>query len=67
MSNGTSNAAQLRMIVPTLAIKAVFRKQPLFIRNLTPAEIAEANKVDVATLRDPQTLAERTKEGKKTG
>jgi len=46
------------------AIKAIFRKQPLFIRNLTPAEIAEANKVDVASLRDPQTLAERTKPGK---
>jgi len=36
----------------------------LFVRNLTPAEIAEANKVDVASLRDPQTLAERTKPGK---
>jgi ubiquinol-cytochrome c reductase iron-sulfur subunit len=42
----------------------VFRKQPVFIRNLTPAEIAEANKVAVSSLRDPQTLAERTKEGK---
>ncbi len=46
------------------AIKALFRKQPVFIRNLTSAEIAAANKVDVASLRDPQTLAERTKEGK---
>ena len=45
------------------AIKAVFRKQPLFVRRLTPAEIAEANKVDVSSLRDPQTLAERTKAG----
>ena len=45
------------------AIKAVFRKQPLFVRRLTPAEISEANAVDVDTLRDPQTLAERTKEG----
>ncbi len=45
------------------AIKAVFRKQPLFVRRLTPAEIDEANAVDVDTLRDPQTLAERTKEG----
>ena len=34
------------------------------MRNLTPKEIAEANAVDVATLRDPQTLAERTKAGK---
>jgi ubiquinol-cytochrome c reductase iron-sulfur subunit len=46
------------------SIKAIFRKQPVFIRNLTDREIAEANKVDVASLRDPQTLAERTKEGK---
>lgn len=50
-------------IQPGQAIKAVFRKQPVFIRNLTPAEIAEANKVDVGSLRDAQTLAERTKEG----
>jgi ubiquinol-cytochrome c reductase iron-sulfur subunit len=46
------------------AIKGVFRKQPVFIRNLTPKEIAEANAVPVSSLRDPQTLQERTKEGK---
>ncbi len=45
-------------------IKAVFRKQPLFVRNLTPAEIQAADAVDVGGLRDPQTLAERTKEGR---
>ena len=45
------------------AIKAVFRKQPLFVKRLTPTEIQEANTVDVGSLRDPQTLAERTKEG----
>jgi ubiquinol-cytochrome c reductase iron-sulfur subunit len=45
------------------AIKAVFRKQPLFVRRLTPEEIQAANAVDVGSLRDPQTLAERTKEG----
>src|SRR5690606_16540056 len=33
-------------------------------RNLTPNEIAEANAVPISSLRDPQTLAERTKEGK---
>jgi ubiquinol-cytochrome c reductase iron-sulfur subunit len=54
----------LSKIAPGQAIKSQFRKQPLFVRNLTPAEIAEANKVDVASLRDPQTLAERTKPGK---
>lgn len=46
------------------AIKTSWRKQPIFIRNLTPVEIAAANKVDVGSLRDPQTLAERTKPGK---
>lgn len=46
------------------AIKTMWRKQPVFIRNLTPAEIAAANKVQVSSLRDPQTLAERTLPGK---
>jgi len=50
-------------IQPGQSIKAVFRKQPLFVRRLTVAEIEEANKVDVGSLRDPQTLADRTKEG----
>jgi ubiquinol-cytochrome c reductase iron-sulfur subunit len=45
------------------AIKTIFRKQPLFIRHLTAKEIAAANAVPVSDLRDPQTLAERTKEG----
>ncbi len=50
-------------ITPGMAIKAVFRKQPVFVRNLTAAEIEAAENVDVASLRDPQTLKERTKEG----
>ena len=43
------------------AIKAVFRKQPLFVRRLTAREIEEANATPVDSLRDPQTLEERTK------
>ena len=54
----------LAAIEPGQAIKTIFRKQPLFVRHLTPQEIAQANAVPVGTLRDPQTLAERTKEGK---
>ncbi|KZE14061.1 MULTISPECIES: ubiquinol-cytochrome c reductase iron-sulfur subunit [Sphingomonas] len=54
----------LSAIEPGQAIKATFRKQPLFVRNLTPKEIAEANAVSIADLRDPQTLEERTKTGK---
>jgi ubiquinol-cytochrome c reductase iron-sulfur subunit len=60
----SSTEIDISAIQPGQAIKGMFRKQPVFIRNLTPAEIAEANKVDVSSLRDPQTLAERTKEGK---
>lgn len=59
-----SAEVDISAIQPGQAIKAVFRKQPLFIRNLTAAEVAAAEKVDVGALRDPQTLAERTKEGK---
>ncbi len=47
------------------AIKTIFRKQPLFIRHLTDAEISAADKVDPASLRDPQTLEQRTVGGKK--
>ena len=50
-------------IQPGQAVKTIWRKQPIFIRNLTAAEQNEANGVDTSTLRDPQTLAERTKEG----
>ena len=46
------------------AIKVLFRKQPLFIRNLTTKEISEAEAVDISTLRDPQSLKDRTKAGK---
>jgi ubiquinol-cytochrome c reductase iron-sulfur subunit len=54
----------LASIQPGQAIKAVFRKQPLFVRHLTAEEIAASNKVSTATLRDPQSLADRTKAGK---
>lgn len=60
----SSTEIDISAITPGQAIKAVFRKQPVFIRNLTPAEISAAEKVDVSSLRDPQTLEERTKEGK---
>ena len=60
----SSTEVDISAVQPGQAIKAVFRKQPLFIRNLTAEEIKKANDVDVASLRDPQTLKERTKEGK---
>ena len=46
------------------AIKTIWRKQPIFIRQLTPQEIQAANAVDLGSLRDPQSLADRTKPGK---
>lgn len=61
----SSTELDLSAIAPGQAIKSTFRKQPLFVRNLTPEEIAAADKVSVGTLRDPQTLAQRTQEGKK--
>jgi ubiquinol-cytochrome c reductase iron-sulfur subunit len=59
----SSTELDVAAIEPGQAIKAVFRKQPLFVRRLTPAEIQAANAVPTSSLRDPQTLSERTKEG----
>lgn len=61
----SSTEIDISQIAPGQAIKAIFRKQPVFIRNLTPAEISAADKVDASSLRDPQSLEERTKEGKR--
>lgn len=44
-------------------IVASWRKQPVFVRNLTPDEVKAANTVNMSELRDPQTLADRTKPG----
>ncbi len=40
--------------------RSQWRGKPVFIRHRTADEIAEANAVDVKSLRDPQTDAERT-------
>ena len=61
----STTEVDLSAIQPGQAIKTSFRKQPLFVRNLTPKEISEADAVPVGSLRDPQTLEERTKTGKK--
>lgn len=60
----SSTEVDISAIAAGQAIKAVFRKQPVFVRHLTPAEIAEANKVALSDLRDPETLAQRTRPGK---
>jgi len=59
----SSTEIDLSAIQPGQAIKALFRKQPLFVRNLTPSEIAEAKKVPLGELRDPQSLEDRTRPG----
>jgi ubiquinol-cytochrome c reductase iron-sulfur subunit len=60
----SSTEIDLSKVEPGQAIKTEFRKQPLFVRHLTPSEIAASEKDDGASMRDPQTLEERTK-GKK--
>jgi ubiquinol-cytochrome c reductase iron-sulfur subunit len=60
----SSTEVDISAIASGSAIKTIFRKQPVFVRNLTPKEIAEADAVNPATLRDPATLEERTKKGK---
>src|SRR6187455_1990646 len=59
-----STEVDISKIAPGQAIKTSWRKQPVFVRNLTPQEIAQANAVPLSELRDPQSLAERTKPGK---
>ncbi|WP_425230500.1 ubiquinol-cytochrome c reductase iron-sulfur subunit [Sphingomonas sp.] len=61
----SSTEIDLSKIRPGQAIKTQFRKQPLFVRNLTPAEIAAADHVALSDLRDPETLEQRTRGGHK--
>ena len=44
------------------AMTVMWRGKPVFIRYRTDKDLEEANNVDVATLRDPQTDAERFKQ-----
>jgi ubiquinol-cytochrome c reductase iron-sulfur subunit len=59
-----STEVDISKIQPGQAIKTIWRKQPVFIRNLTPQEIQAANAVQASGLRDPESLAQRTKPGK---
>ena len=60
----STTEVDISKVQPGQGIKVSWRKQPVFVRNLTPKEIAEANAVQMSELRDPQTLAQRTKPGK---
>ena len=59
-----STEVDISKIQPGQGVKVSWRKQPVFVRNLTPKEIQEANATSPSDLRDPQSLAERTKPGK---
>ena len=59
-----STEVDLSPIQPGQAIKVMWRKQPVFVRNLTPKEIGDVIAVPVSSLRDPQTLDQRTTAGK---
>jgi ubiquinol-cytochrome c reductase iron-sulfur subunit len=53
----------LSAIQPGQAVVVNWRGKPVFARNLVAKEIAEAKAVPLSSLRDPQTLDERTKPG----
>lgn len=59
----STTEVDISKIKPGQGIKVSWRKQPVFVRYLTPKEILEANAVPLSALRDPQTLSERTKPG----
>jgi ubiquinol-cytochrome c reductase iron-sulfur subunit len=60
----SSTEIDIGAIQPGQAIKTSWRKQPVFVRNLTPEEIAAAKATPSGDLRDVQTIEERTKPGK---
>jgi ubiquinol-cytochrome c reductase iron-sulfur subunit len=59
----STTEVDLSKIAAGQGVVTSFRKQPLFVRNLTPKEIAEAKAVPLSELRDPETLEQRTKDG----
>src|SRR3546814_14972756 len=61
----STTEVDLSKIAEGQAVTTSFRSQPLFVRYLTPKEIAEADAVPMSDLRDPETLEQRTKEGHK--
>ena len=59
--------AQIEFDVSSIAegesVTIKWRGLPVFVRNRTEAEIAEAKAVPLSDLKDPETDAQRTKEG----
>ncbi len=52
-------------VQPGQAIKAIWQSKPIFVRNLTAAEMDEARRVPLSSLRDPETLEDRTLESRR--
>lgn len=61
----SSTEVDLSAIEEGQSITIKWRGKPVFIRHRTAKEIAEAEAVDISTLRDPQTDDERVTKGKK--
>jgi ubiquinol-cytochrome c reductase iron-sulfur subunit len=59
----SSIEVDVSQIQPGQIVTVKWRGKPVFIRNRTEKEIADAKAVEVRTLRDPQTDAQRTKKG----
>ena len=52
----STTEVDISKVKPGQGIEVSWRKQPVFVRNLMPKEIAEANAVPMSALRDPQHL-----------
>jgi ubiquinol-cytochrome c reductase iron-sulfur subunit len=57
----SSTEVDLTHIAEGMGITALWRGKPIFVRHRTAQEIEEAQKVNVAELRDPQTDEQRVK------
>lgn len=60
---GAPIEVDLAPIAEGQVIKVTWRSKPIFISHRTAKEVAEAKAVPLGSLRDPQTDAQRTKEG----
>src|SRR5499427_1230368 len=61
---GAPIEVDLSPIAEGQVIKVFWRSKPIFINHRTRKEIDEAQKVDVASLKDPEADSKRVKEGK---
>jgi ubiquinol-cytochrome c reductase iron-sulfur subunit len=60
---GAPIEVDLAPIAQGQVIKVTWRSKPIFISHRTAKEVEEAKAVPLSSLRDPQTDAQRTKEG----